>query len=160
MGRPDLTCSQAGLSTLGDKLITLSGIASEMQQLIHNEYWAGRWRRSLLDELVWCVRYGVDDNMPRPYRPHIYRPPSWSWASVEGRISYDNCFVSPAVNDRKSYVATLQDAPVTTIDGNTTGQVTGSFFPIQGHVSHCRWIDRQRSSSTAIAAHSQEITTE
>jgi hypothetical protein len=154
------TYSQGGLSVLGDKLIALSGIANEMQKLVQNEYLAGLWRRTLLDELAWCVRYGKDDDIPRPCRPHTYRAPSWSWASVEGGISYENCFVARQSNDRKAHVASIVDARVNTVDGNSTGQATGGFVQIRGHVARCTWTDRKGSLYPAIAADISEIPTE
>jgi hypothetical protein len=154
------TYSQGELSVLGDKLIALSGIANEMQTLVQDEYLGGLWRRSLLDELAWSVQYSEDDNVPRPYRPHNYRAPSWSWASVEGRVSYEDCFLPRKSRDRKAQVASIMDAEVRTIDDNSTGQVTAGFVRIRGHLAHCTWEDRKGSLDPAIAADVSEITTE
>jgi hypothetical protein len=106
------------------------------------------------------VQYSEDDNVPRPYRPHNYRAPSWSWASVEGRVSYEDCFLPRKSRDRKAQVASIMDAEVRTIDDNSTGQVTTGFVRIRGHLAHCAWEDRKGSLDPAIAADVSEITTE
>lgn len=71
-----------------DKLVALAGLASELERKLgeHYQYKAGMWitRFSIEYELCWTAttrRDGV-----KPYRPHVYRAPSWSWASIEGQI--------------------------------------------------------------------------
>jgi hypothetical protein len=73
-----------------DKLPALAGIAQRMAGLLGDQYLAGLWRRFLVDELCWSATsqtFGAQQK--QPFRPTKYRAPSWSWTSVEGRITPD-----------------------------------------------------------------------
>lgn len=76
--RRDLTKSK-------DKLPALSGLAKEIQKRTHDQYLAGFWREGLHLELLWTARFdGILSHPPQ------YRAPSWSWASVDGPIRWDD----------------------------------------------------------------------
>jgi hypothetical protein len=65
-----------------DKLVALSGLAREIyNQNQENRYLAGLWRHGMEIQLCWKNRY-------RTSRPSRQRAPTWSWASVDGTISY------------------------------------------------------------------------
>jgi hypothetical protein len=73
-----------------DVLPALAGIASVFQPLLKDNYLAGMWERELLSQLKWSRA------PPKPYigtdrfdskRKSGYLAPSWSWASVHGRMS-------------------------------------------------------------------------
>ncbi|KAL2062409.1 hypothetical protein VTL71DRAFT_6675 [Oculimacula yallundae] len=66
-----------------DKLAAISSLAKRIQPLIDDEYVVGLWRRTLEYEILWHVR---DGSVLFP-RPKKYRAPTWSWASVDGRIT-------------------------------------------------------------------------
>ncbi|KAH8805109.1 heterokaryon incompatibility protein-domain-containing protein [Xylogone sp. PMI_703] len=71
-----------------DKLNAIAGIAMEFSYMLGPGYYAGLWKFSLLWQLTWSTLNWYQS----PYlitRPTVYRAPSWSWASVDGRISYD-----------------------------------------------------------------------
>lgn len=70
------------LSKPGDKLLAISGIASKLAEKSEDIYIAGMWYRHLPRGLLWEV-----GSLLEP-RPSQYRAPSWSWASVNGRISF------------------------------------------------------------------------
>lgn len=77
--------SQRLLSNDTDKLAALSGMAQFFQ---HNHfpgdrYVAGLWSSRLEDELFWVVEDWLSAK-----RITGYVAPSWSWASVTGRVSY------------------------------------------------------------------------
>lgn len=79
--------SQRQLSKDTDKLAALSGIAQFFQRnhFPRARYVAGLWSSRLEEELFW----EVDDkiNARRPVSTE-YVAPSWSWASVNGRVSF------------------------------------------------------------------------
>jgi hypothetical protein len=125
------TFTRGALTVLSDKLVALAGIATEVQRLLKDDYLAGLWRRSLLDEMLWVVK---DDDS---FRPSIYRAPSWSWASVEGAISYDIC-TSARGSEIFFEEATVTDAQVTGADV-IHGQITAGFVILQGKVGLCKW---------------------
>lgn len=83
--------SLRALTKSEDKLPALAGIA-EVYQRQHAEYLAGLWSDQFPAALMWQA---LD---PRAKRHDAYRAPTWSWASLQGRISY--------VSIQSSHVAT------------------------------------------------------
>ncbi|TLD19244.1 hypothetical protein PspLS_09967 [Pyricularia sp. CBS 133598] len=82
-----LTCSS-------DKLPAISGLAQVIARGLadsaNGAYLAGLWRSSLLNGLSWSVQKLNDGRpaQPRCSGPSAYRAPSWSWASVDGPVSF------------------------------------------------------------------------
>lgn len=72
------------LTFSSDKLPAMAGIASRIQTITHDDYLAGHWRREMERSLFWaaCTMHPCD----HPARALKYRAPSWSWASIDGRI--------------------------------------------------------------------------
>ncbi|KAM5344144.1 hypothetical protein ACJ41O_012681 [Fusarium nematophilum] len=69
---------------ISDQLPALSGIATLVRQSRPSgRYLAGLWEEGLIFWLCWATE-GVADK-PRT----LHNTPSWSWASVQGRISFD-----------------------------------------------------------------------
>jgi hypothetical protein len=64
-----------------DKLTAIGGAAKLVAQLMNDEYCAGFFRRSLISQLPW--RRFSGSLAPKS---HVWRAPSWSWASVDGSI--------------------------------------------------------------------------
>ncbi|KAH9225021.1 heterokaryon incompatibility protein-domain-containing protein [Leptodontidium sp. 2 PMI_412] len=81
-----------------DKLPALSGLANQFAKVQglateeKDEYLAGHWRSNLAISLLW----NVEDDRSRDMRdkeivyrrPKVWRAPSWSWAAVEGPVTY------------------------------------------------------------------------
>lgn len=78
------------LSQEEDRLPALSGLAQQYQPRLKSEYLAGIWRKNLVDYLIWYAypAFGIEAPRYRTKRPGKWRAPSWSWASVEGPISF------------------------------------------------------------------------
>jgi len=74
--------SNCDLTYVTDKLVALSGIASEVQCFMKTEYLAGLWRSHLPYTLLWSARRGKAKRLS----PGI--APSWSWASISGPVEY------------------------------------------------------------------------
>jgi hypothetical protein len=70
------------LSDSKDRLLAISGIAKTFGDTLPGSYLAGSWERDFPVTLLWQVV-----SFPLP-RPHKYRAPSWSWASVDGSIRF------------------------------------------------------------------------
>ena len=116
-----------------DKLAAIAGVAS----VIHSKtsktpglYVAGMWnlRFSIEYELCWRV-YGRADGQG-PFRPPKYRAPTWSWASVEGRISYEYKRDHDITGD--THLGFVEDVNVETVDGTATGPVKSASMQIKG----------------------------
>jgi hypothetical protein len=76
--------SKRALSEPNDKLRALSGIATEFHNMSRDDFYAGIWKSKMTEQLLW---HQVGDDPPRGLPPS-YRAPSWSWAAVEGNISF------------------------------------------------------------------------
>ena len=113
-----------------DKLAAISGLASVFQSKIKTQYIAGMWNRRwyIEYELCWGVKNQV--NGQPPYRPKEYRAPTWSWASVEGKISYSHKTDHDITGDNQE--SFVEEAEVQTIDGTPTGPVKSGFLRIEG----------------------------
>ena len=90
-------CNRA-LSFDTDKLPAVAAIAEEYyKNIIYDDrgnritqkYLAGLWLFSLSSLLLW-TRSG------EATRPTDYRAPSWSWAALNSKISFDNCSIEEA----------------------------------------------------------------
>ncbi|KAF2666219.1 HET-domain-containing protein [Microthyrium microscopicum] len=79
--------SYCEFTNLSDKLIALSAIVQRLQKASGYMYFAGMWSPTLMGDLLWSSPYF------KP-RPSEYRAPSWSWASIEGWISFPNTEVT------------------------------------------------------------------
>lgn len=79
--------SLRSLSDPSDKLSALAGIAAVFHKMWSGVYYAGIWRQFIFQQLLW--QGNPDPSEPGTFlrRPIKYRAPSWSWASVDGRLS-------------------------------------------------------------------------
>jgi len=74
--------SRCSITFSRDKLVALPGLARLMQQESGIEYVAGLWRKNLESQLRWQRTHSPGTIE----RPAVYRAPSWSWASIDGRV--------------------------------------------------------------------------
>lgn len=75
--------SGRSLPVPSDKLPAVAGIAAIVDDGTMGDYLAGIWSRSIEIGLSWSRQYALLT------RPAEYRAPSWSWASIDGKICYD-----------------------------------------------------------------------
>lgn len=95
--------SARSLTESSDKLPALAGIARRFHELSGDQYLAGLWKKSILDDLLWAhqsidiyrtyaQRQTSDSTtafiVTPPGRPAQYRAPSWSWAAVDGAVRW------------------------------------------------------------------------
>ena len=116
-----------GLTKKEDKLVAISGIAKRMQISFDDEYLAGLWRKSLPSHLLWSVIYSGPPRSLTPTRPRPYRAPSWSWASVDGKV------LSYGVRNN-GITITILDAVVTPVGADSTGQIKDGFIRLSGRI--------------------------
>lgn len=72
--------TSAKLTYSKDKLVALSGIAQMFHQRTGDQYVAGMWRHDLELSLIWVLQSKTVE------RPAEERAPTWSWASIDGRV--------------------------------------------------------------------------
>ena len=73
-----------------DVLPALSGLAGVFQNVLKDTYYAGLWKKDLMCSLTWSrsPRYPTDGSSRFDLtRKSGYLSPSWSWASIPGKIS-------------------------------------------------------------------------
>jgi hypothetical protein len=103
--------SAGNLTVSTDKLVALSGMSEIFSNRFQLTYLAGLWKEELESWLSWFVRTS------RP-RPRSYRAPSWSWASVDGKID-----ICSSAMPYKFYI-TVEDASVQLSTANEFGRVS------------------------------------
>ncbi|KAN0095112.1 hypothetical protein V8E51_015823 [Hyaloscypha variabilis] len=113
-----------------DKLVAISGIANVVGSFMRDDYFAGLWRKSLPQSLLWSP-YDEED-LPNPgytaTRSAQYRAPSWSWASVDSRISSFLCRAVPS----QPIFATVLDISTELSGPDPYGQVKSGCLTIRG----------------------------
>lgn len=116
------------LTKLDDIFPALSGVVSEVTKLISDEYIAGLWKSCLHVGLLWQSK-GVNwGGLPRPT---VKRAPSWSWAAVDGPISYLSS--SRIRHTKVNFSAiTIHDAYCAIFGQNPYGQINKSFIKLTG----------------------------
>ncbi|KAJ4369344.1 hypothetical protein N0V86_009175 [Didymella sp. IMI 355093] len=72
-----------------DKLPALSGLAKRHQEG-NSQYMAGIWSSQFPGALLWQTKDLLAIQTSRASKDDTYIAPSWSWASIQGRISYDS----------------------------------------------------------------------
>ncbi|ORY18230.1 heterokaryon incompatibility protein-domain-containing protein, partial [Clohesyomyces aquaticus] len=98
--------SRRDVSHPSDKLPAISAIAAEFSRLSNDDYLAGLWRSNLARDLLWRTP------QPETHRPPQWRAPSWSWASVDDAIIYDE--VPPPTATLLAEVLDVETVPLTT----------------------------------------------
>lgn len=84
--------SQRNLTCGTDKLPGLDGLAQISTQL-HGAYFKGLFWMDMPSALLWRKsKYTTTSEIceVQPVRPNYHRAPTWSWAAVDGAISYDS----------------------------------------------------------------------
>lgn len=79
------TYSKRTLSFTQDRILAMSGIAERFRQRLQDDYFVGFWKRSLPCSLLWRIS-DASSLWPRPAR---YQAPSWSWAAVNGGVTFN-----------------------------------------------------------------------
>lgn len=128
-----LQYSSSNLTFHSDKLIALSGMATQMQRAIKSEYLAGLWKGlGVIAQLDWRVFNGYHEVTSS--RPDEYTAPSWSWASVNGAVTITSQQRLRAYRDKYCELSILQEYHIDLTSTNATGQVTGGYLRIRGPV--------------------------
>ena len=113
-----------------DKLAVIAGVASIIQSKTQVQYVAGMWNYRFFIEYELCWRVSERADNRQPFRPSGYRAPTWSWASVEGTISYEHKEDYDIAGDTQ--LAFVEDVKVETVDGSATGPVQSASMQIEG----------------------------
>jgi hypothetical protein len=125
--------SERSLTKPGDKIAAISAIAQRSAQLIGYSYAAGLWRECFLQNMMWTV-----DRWEPFDRPKMYRGPTWSWASVNGKIE-NWCSTSEFSHEdhKVTFLAKVIDITVSTheADSEQTGRIYSGSCTILGKLA-------------------------
>jgi hypothetical protein len=100
------------------------------QEVIRDdEYIAGLWKNHLLNQLLWMTYPNF-----KKQRPLEYRAPSWSWASVIGKVSFRDILEA----EEQEKTARVVEVTVDTVKGKE-GQITGGSLKINSKAIEGTW---------------------
>jgi hypothetical protein len=118
------------LTFAADKLPAMAGLASRVHDITEDQYLAGHWRCQLAKSLFW-------NRYRRAWRRAIYRAPSWSWASMDGRIGWR--FLDTHEQYSEAAIKVI-DAQTDVQGQNMFGRVTDGYINMQASVIRATWI--------------------
>jgi hypothetical protein len=124
--------SLCNLTYPSDKLIALSGVAKHMEQLLDIEYCAGIWSFDLVQGLAWYVpkKSDLEYVFPTETDPIPYRAPSWSWACMDGMISWHGYYRAEG-----QCLVDVARWEVKSATGDRTGAVTDATLQLCGYLA-------------------------
>lgn len=124
-----------------DKLLAISAIAEEISILGAGKYLAGIWEKYLWRCLLWrTANFG---KRPTGQRPLKYRAPSWSWASVDGKITWTP-YYEP---DRSEHLEILHCDTLLVDESQPFGEVRAGSLIVKGRMRLAVWDPRPRRIS-------------
>jgi hypothetical protein len=105
----------------------LQGLAKKFEKRM-GRYYAGYWEKSLLYSLVWC-RCG--DLRARPQSQENWRAPTWSWASIDGKV-----FFSHLGSQSPQALVTVLNVKTTPVGEDPMGQISSGTLVLAGRCLH------------------------
>lgn len=129
--------SDLNLTLEKDRLPALSGLAQKAQESRKDKYLAGLWSRTLVDDLCWRT-YGPKGQLQE------WRAPSWSWASVDSHVQWDEGKLNrkdinrgPRNYGDRTYVADVDviACEIVPMQEDQLGEVQSGFLTVRGKIS-------------------------
>lgn len=124
------------LTYTSDKLPAMSGVIAQLQDALVDTCYAGHWKSWFLRSLLWRVQESTDLYVfsdVKPMRLDFYRAPSWSFASIEGVILYDDVQYATFTE-----CSELVEVSVTPKGINPLGEVKSGFARIKAPLTKLR----------------------
>ena len=119
--------SRSILTFSSDKMIALSGIAKIARETFRDEYVAGMWRTCLESQLLWNIDKTRQVNGEASTRGTGYRAPTWSWMSVDGKVS-------AGTYSRTGLWAEVLDVQLQHTTSDTTRNLLASSLTLRGRL--------------------------
>ena len=139
-----------------DRCIAISGIAEEIQLATTDQYFAGLWESSFVEQLCWIVDHLHNERQRRTrIRPLMYRAPSWSWLSVDSNIE----FFSEDI-DTMSAPETLFNVLRVEIENtglNKFGSIKGGFLVGRGMLRPGMWTSLTKDRTSRLLTDGQYV---
>lgn len=115
-----------------DRLPALAGLATAVASSSGDEYLAGIWRTGLIEGLLWSKKEASKNALRRPDN---FRAPSWSWASVDGKVRFsvynfiERCAWKRGIADYEA-LATYVKHKIIPEGSNTYGGVQSAYLQL------------------------------
>ncbi|KAF2662188.1 HET-domain-containing protein [Lophiostoma macrostomum CBS 122681] len=118
--------SRRTLTVTTDKLPAISGIASKIQEATQSAFIAGLWKDNLASDLLWSST-SIGGQI---CAPATFRAPSFSWASIDGPISY----YESELEEREHFnpAISLLSSSITLCGLNSLGAISNGSIKIRG----------------------------
>ncbi|PMD34563.1 HET-domain-containing protein [Hyaloscypha variabilis F] len=131
------------LSQEKDKFPALSGLAKQVQAVLKARYLAGLWESNLFFDLLWKSHKRTSDAWAsdRSGRCLPWRAPTWSWASVRGKVgwSYDIiCYARNRSAFTVKILAGLVEASCVPAGADVTGELSSGYLVLSGQMFSTR----------------------
>ncbi|KPM41122.1 hypothetical protein AK830_g5438 [Neonectria ditissima] len=137
------TYSACELSYPSDKLVAFSAIMKQIGAVFEDEYVAGISHRFFEHELLWCLNM---ETTVRPYGPsrptgetsryETYVAPSWSWASVKGKVQMGDTDITSTLLIR------ADKYKLEYVTEDKTGAVRGGWLQLSGSLKPVKLLRR------------------
>jgi hypothetical protein len=109
-----------------DRLPAIAGVASQIGDTLNSKYLAGLWDSALPGDLLWRTDHTIESGQHRTQ----YRAPTWSWASVDGKIKHYRM----TSYHRDFSIVHSHCNPISDI--NPFGEVTSGWLDVNAKVAH------------------------
>jgi hypothetical protein len=119
--------TRCDLTKPDDKLPALSGIATTYAAATGMTYIAGLWKERLPCQLLWTVA-----RSPQSTHLSFYRAPSFSWASIDGAVSFYDKRETFAIETQ--WVIRVLSVTVDTEGSSPYGKVTRGTLTLRGKI--------------------------
>jgi len=137
--------SMRSLTHASDRLVAISGLAKAFSEVLRQPYLAGLWAHDLHGGLAWWV----DSDAP-VYRPDTNTAPTWSWASIEGRIAANG---GSGYVDKPAFTVVSATAPP--MGADPFGPVAGGTLVLKGQLQRVRFEAKSPKTMFAVRAESK-----
>jgi hypothetical protein len=127
--------TNAALSYRTDRLVAIGGLAHMVQMTLKSQYFAGLWRESFADQLLWFA-----DPPPTTQESLVYVAPSWSWAACNSRCNFRK---SPG-GIKTSTILDILDIKVDLVSDNPFGQVKSGYLMVASRLAKAKLLSEQR----------------
>ena len=127
-----------GFTYPSDKVVAFSGVAEKFGSKSNDVYLAGLWKNWIfIEQLLWYVNEQTRINVKIQAnglpcaRPLMYRAPSWSWLSINGRINFD-------LTSQPSLIEILEANVILADNKNPTGEVRHGVLSICASLEYAK----------------------
>jgi hypothetical protein len=134
-----LTCFTFRQLTIeSDRILAIAGLAEKYSAFFPGRYLAGIWSFWLPYDLLWLVP------APEPVdRPQKYQAPSWSWAAINGPISFSACYPFENVTNFHSGLRVIRTDIQLASAAVPFGAVSCGILTLKGRMQPAEWIQER-----------------